>query len=61
MEERIAEYIKELKAEVRTLDEIINASINSGIEPSMMDIARYNTIRKTIKRLEVIYEEERQR
>ena len=61
MEERIAEYIKELKAEVSTLDGLIIGSIDSGVEPSLMDIARYNTIRKTIKRLEVIYEEERQR
>lgn len=58
MEERIAEYIKELKAEVRTLDEIINASINSGVEPSLMDIARYNTIRQTIKSLQAILDKE---
>ena len=58
MEERIANYIKELKAEVSTLDGIINASINSGVEPSMMDIARYNTIRQTIKSLQAILDKE---
>ena len=58
MEERIANYIKELKAEVNTLDGIINASINSGVEPSLMDIARYNTIRQTIKSLQAIIDKE---
>ena len=58
MEERIVNYIKELKAEVNTLDEIINASINSGVEPSLMDIARYNTIRQTIKSLQAILDKE---
>ena len=58
MEERIANYIKELKAEVNTLDGIINASINSGVEPSLMDIARYNTLRKTIKSLQAILDKE---
>ena len=58
MEERIANYIKELKAEVNTLDGIINASINSGVEPSLMDIARYNTIRQTIKSLQAILDKE---
>ena len=58
MEERISNYIKELKAEVNTLDGIINASINYGVEPSLMDIARYNTIRKTIKSLQAILDKE---
>ena len=58
MEERISNYIKELKAEVNTLDGIINASINSGVEPSLMDIARYNTIRQTIKSLQAILDKE---
>ena len=58
MEERISNYIKELKAEVNTLDGLINASINSGVEPSLMDIARYNTIRQTIKSLQAILDEE---
>ena len=58
MEERIAEYIKELKAEVSVLDRLINASIESGVEPSLMDIARYNTIRKTIKSLQAILDKE---
>ena len=58
MEERITNYIKELKAEVNTLDGIINASINSGVEPSLMDIARYNTIRQTIKSLQAILDKE---
>lgn len=60
MEERITNYIKELKAEVRALDGIINASIDSGVEPSLMDVARYNTIRKTIKSLQEILDKERQ-
>ena len=58
MEERISNYIKELKAEVSTLDGLINASIESGVEPSLMDIARYNTIRKTIKSLQAILDKE---
>lgn len=58
MEERISNYIKELKAEVNTLDGLINASINSGVEPSLMDIARYNTIRQTIKSLQAILDKE---
>ena len=58
MEERIENYIKELKAEVNTLDGIINASINSGVEPSLMDIARYNTLRKTINSLQAILDKE---
>ena len=60
MEERITNYIKELKSEVRALDGIINASIDSGVEPSLMDVARYNTIRKTIKSLQEILDKERQ-
>ena len=58
MEERISNYIKELKAEVSTLDGLINASIESGVEPSLMDIARYNTLRKTIKSLQAILDKE---
>ena len=58
MEERIANYIKELKAEVSTLDGLINASIESGVEPSLMDIARYNTLRKTINSLQAILDKE---
>ena len=58
MEERIANYIKELKTEVSVLDGLINASIESGVEPSLMDIARYNTIRKTIKSLQAILDKE---
>ena len=58
MEERIANYIKELKAEVSTLDSLINASIESGVEPSLMDIARYNTLRKTISSLQAILDKE---
>ena len=58
MEERIANYIKELKAEVSTLDSLINASIESGVEPSLMDIARYNTLRKTINSLQAILDKE---
>lgn len=58
MEERISNYIKELKAEVSTLDSLINASIESGVEPSLMDIARYNTLRKTIKSLQAILDKE---
>ena len=58
MEERIANYIKELKAEVDTLDKIINVSINFGVEPSLMDISRYNTIRQTIKSLQTIIDKE---
>ena len=58
MEERITNYIKELKVEVNTLDGLINASINSGVEPSLMDIARYNTLRKTIKSLQAILDKE---
>ena len=58
MEERIENYIKELKAEVNVLDGLINASIESGVEPLLMDIARYNTIRKTIKSLQAILDKE---
>ena len=58
MEERITNYIKELKAEVSTLDGLINASIESGVEPSLMDIARYNTLRKTINSLQAILDKE---